>query len=145
MKKIVADSSVIVKWVNKIDELHIEQANKLLSDLESGKVEFIAPEIAKYEVGNSLLKKRMELPMALDALGTFYNLPITYFPQTEELTFMAYRMANEARSKGYSKVTFYDTAFTALAKQEDAILVTDNPKHQAKMQGVKVMPLGKYK
>ena len=42
-------------------------------------------------------------------------------------------------------MTYYDASFIALAKQEDAILVTDNPKHQTKISGVKVVPLGEYK
>ncbi|MBI2010353.1 MAG: type II toxin-antitoxin system VapC family toxin [Candidatus Chisholmbacteria bacterium] len=142
--KIVVDSSVIVKWVNRIDEFHLEQADSLLSDLESGKIDIITPEIARYEVGNSLLKKRLELPLALDSLTTVYNLPITVFPQTQKLAFETYRMAHEAKTNGFKKVTYYDAAFAALARQEEAILVTDNPKHQAKISGVRVVPLETY-
>lgn len=145
MKKIVVDSSVLVKWVNRIDERHLEQADSILSDFESGKIEIIAPEMSRYEVGNSLLKKKLEISLALDALVTFYSLPITFFPQTEKLSVEAYREASEARSKGYEKITYYDTTFTALAKQENAILVTDNPKHQAKIEGVNVVSLEDYK
>ena len=144
MRKIVVDSSVIVKWVNRIDELYLDQADSLLADLESERAEIVAPELARYEVGNSVLKKKLELSMALDTLATFYSLPITYFPQTEQLAIEAYRMAQDAWSGGHAKVTHYDTSFMALAKQEGAILVTDNPKHQTKIPGVKVVPLSDY-
>ena len=124
--------------------MHLEQADDLLAQLEQGKVDIIAPELARYEVGNSLLKKNLELPFALDSLATVYSLPITFFPETQELAFEAFRMASEAKEKGFKNVTYYDASFTALAKQEDATLVTDNPKHQARIQDVKVLPLSRY-
>ena len=42
-------------------------------------------------------------------------------------------------------ITYYDASFMALAKQEKATLVTDNPKHQRKIQGIKVIALKNYR
>jgi predicted nucleic acid-binding protein len=41
-------------------------------------------------------------------------------------------------------MTYYDASFVALARIENAVLVTDNPKHQAKQLAVKVISLKDY-
>ena len=139
MQKLVVDSSVIVKWLNTKNEINIEQADKILKDGQVGKITLIAPGLSRYEIGNALLNKNLILPQAFDALGTSYNLPVTFVPETKELAFDTYRMSQE------SKITYYDASFIALAKQTSATLVTDNPKHQAKVKGVNVVALKDYK
>lgn len=138
MKPIVVDSSVSVKWINQIDEKFLEQADELLADAQAGSVNLIAPELSKYEIGNTLLKKRLDLPKALESLGTIYQLPVTFVPETEELANQTYQIAQEG------SITYYDASFVALAKREKATLVTDNPKHQAKQLDVQVIPLKDY-
>lgn len=60
--KLVIDSSVIVKWLNTTDEGNLEKADKILADALQRKVELLAPELAKYEVGNVLLiRKKLSL------------------------------------------------------------------------------------
>lgn len=51
---------------------------------------------------------------------------------------LAYQLAGEA------EVTYYDASFMALAKQYDALLVTDNFKHQGKLPGIRVLALKDY-
>lgn len=58
MQKVVPDSSVIVKWLNQTDEKYLEQSDKVLLDATQGKSALIAPELVKYEVGNTLLKSK---------------------------------------------------------------------------------------
>jgi|SRR3989344_725183 len=146
MTKIVPDSSVVVKWVSKDDELDLDKADKLLNDVREGKIVLIAPELAKYEVGNALVKKGISEAQAFQSLGTVYSLPVQFVPETEELADETYQMANKVRSaEGSPRFTYYDASFAALAKQEKAILVTANPKHQIKVAGVKVVSLGNYK
>lgn len=145
MVKIVPDSSVIVKWVNNQNESGVAQADKLLSDVQAGRVELIAPELAKYEIGNALLKKGLGEVQAFQSLGTVYSLPVQFVPETEELAGMTYQMASKVRlTEEPPKFTYYDASFAALAKQEEAVLVTANPKHQVKIIGVKVVPLESY-
>lgn len=144
MTRIVPDSSVIVKWVSKDNELNLDEADKLLLDVQDGKVELVAPELAKYEVGNALVKKGLTQSQAFQSLGTIYSLPVAFVPETEKLANEAYQMASQARLSGATTFTYYDACFTALAKQEDAILVTANPKHQTKVVGVIVVTLGNY-
>lgn len=138
MKPVVVDSSVTVKWINQIDEELLDQADDLLSDAQSGSINLLAPELSKYEIGNALLNKKLDLPRAYQSLGTVYQLPITFVPETEKLANETYRIAHQG------SITYYDASFVALAKRENAVLVTDNPKHQARKLDVKVIPLKEY-
>lgn len=138
MKPIVVDSSVTVKWINQIDEGLLDKADKLLSDAQAGSVNLLAPELSKYEIGNALLNKKLNLPMAYESLGTVYQLPVTFMPESEELAKQTYKVALQDR------ITYYDASFIALAQQESATLVTENIKHQGKSQGVKVISLRDY-
>src|SRR3989344_6529929 len=138
MKPVVVDSSVTVKWINQIDEELLGQADKLLSDAQAGSVSLLAPELSKYEIGNALLKKRLNLRMAYESLGTVYQLPLTFIAETEDLAKQTYKIASQ------NGITYYDASFIALAQQENAALVTENIKHQGKSDEVKVTPLKEY-
>lgn len=138
MKAVVVDSSVTVKWINQIDEELLDKADKLLGDAQAGSVGLIAPELSKYEIGNALLKKKLDLSMAYESLGTVYQLPMTFIPETEELAKQTYKVASQ------NGITYYDASFIALAQQENATLVTENIKHQGKPKGVKIASLRDY-
>lgn len=138
MKQVVVDSSVTVKWINQVDEARLDQADKLLMDAQSGSVSLLAPELSKYEIGNALLRKGLDLSRAYTSLGTVYQLPVTFVPESEELAKQTYKLADQ------TGITYYDASFVALAKQQNAILVTDNPKHQGKVKEISVIPLGNY-
>ena len=145
MKKIVTDTSVIVKWVSSENEPHLAEADQILRDVQSGKVVLSAPELAKYELGNALLKKGFSPSQAYQSLSTIYSLPIQFVPETEELATETYDLAHEVRSASSPSFTYYDAAFAALTRQTNALLVTDNPKHHSKIKGINVIPLEKYK
>jgi len=138
-RRLVLDSSVMIKWLNTVNEFHIENADKILSDALQGSIELLAPELAKYEIGNVLLfRKKLSAKEAQIPLAAFYAYPINFVSQSEKLAKATYRIAQE------SKITYYDASFLALAKQENATLVTDNPKHQGKQTKVKVKSLADY-
>ncbi len=138
-KKIVVDSSVIVKWINTQNEAYTERADKILKDVEQDKVEILTSELAKYEIGNALLKrKQLDLPHAYASLGTIYELPITFVPETEALACSTYQLGKK------HNMTYYDASFLSVAKAYKAPLVTDNIKHQGKQSEVKVIPLARY-
>lgn len=139
MKNVVIDTSVTVKLLNAQQEKYIKQANKVLLDAQKGKISLLAPELSRYEIGNAIWKKKLEIPFAQDTLGTAYNLPVQFVKETYELACQTYEMAVK------SNITYYDASFIALAKQENAVLVTDNIKHQGKALAIKVIPLSKYK
>lgn len=138
--RVVVDSSVILKWLYHEDEKYLDQASLLLSRAVNEKVALHAPELAKYEVGNVLLvAKKLSTNYGEEALETFYSLPIIYANLSGKLSIDTFLIGVQCG------ITFYDAAFIALAKQEDAVLITDNPKHQQKFPGVKVIALKNYK
>ena len=132
------DSSVIVKWVNSVKELLLDKADLLMEKAQDGKVELIASELAKYEVGNALFKKGMSLPQTLSSMSVLYSLPIRFVVEDERLSQSSLEIAYECR------MTYYDAAPIALALRENAGVVTDNFRHQAKANKVRVIALEDY-
>lgn len=137
--KIVVDSSVIVKWFNTKDEENLIDADKLLADALKGDIELLAPELAKYEVGNVLLFSKKLLPKeTIIPFHAFFASPIQFIPQSEELAKETYEIAFNLG------ITYYDASFLSVAKQYNATLVTDNTKHQGKASDIKVVSLKDY-
>ncbi len=137
--RIVVDTSVLIKWINQTKEENIERSNALLESALDNKIKLLVPELIKYELGNVLVKGKNLLPReAIKSFRTAYALPITFIPDSEELATITFGLAYELG------ITYYDASFLALAKQLDAILVTDNIKHQKKDHGVNVVALGEY-
>ncbi len=139
MGAVVIDSSVMVKWLSVKGELDILKARQILKNFQDGKVILLAPELAKYEIGNALLNKGLSVPELFDSLSVFYGILVKFTSETEALAVETYKVAREWG------ITYYDASFVALAKQEKAVLVTANPKHQKMIPGVKVVSLGDYK
>ena len=139
MDTLVVDSSVITKWLNKKNEENLEKADLILEETRRGKVELIAPELAKYEIGNVLCTSKKLVPKEANiSLGTVYSLPITFIGETEDLAKQTFGLAFK------HNITYYDASFMSLAKQYNAILVTDNIKHQGKSSEVKAVSLQNY-
>lgn len=137
--KIIIDSSVILKWLYKENEKYLEQAESVLKDIIEGKIQSLAPDLAKYEVFNVLLKsKKLPYLEAKEAINFILDTPIGFRTLGRELAYDTYQFGLDAG------ITYYDASFIALAKQEKATLVTDNPKHQAKIKEVKVVALKDY-
>lgn len=136
--KLVVDSSVIVKWVNSQDEQFLKQADALISDSRNGKVVLFAPELVKYEVGNALWKKGLSTPQAKASLETIYSSPVEFIKQNESQAMRTMEMALE------TGMTFYDASFVSLAEAMGATLVTDNPKHQKRVRGIKIIEIKDY-
>jgi predicted nucleic acid-binding protein len=135
-KKIIVDTSVIIKWLSSDKEHYLDLANKLLEDALNEKIELIAPELSKYEVGNVLLfSKKLSFQQAVIILEQFYTLPITFISESKELAKDTYNIASDFG------VTYYDASFLSLAKQQRAILITENIKHQGKAKDIVVKSL----
>lgn len=136
---LVVDTSVIIKWLSEDKEKYLEQADRILLDTQRGKVVIIAPELAKYEVGNVLIfGKKLSPQQAALALKQLFALPIKFIVESEELARETYGLAFEFG------VTYYDASFMSLTKEYNAALVTDNPKHQGKSTKIKTIPLADY-
>lgn len=137
-QRIVVDASVMVKWLRSEKEDLLEQADRLLRDFKQGKVELYAPELSKYEVGNVLIKRKLLLDEANASLASYYSLPINFIPESKELAQNTYKFADELN------ITYYDGTYLSLAKDLDAVLITENIKHLGKGKKVKVIPLSQY-
>ncbi len=139
MKKIVVDTSVIVKWFSKDKENLLKQADKILSDLQNNNIEIFVPELTKYELGNVLLKGKGLSPKQIKPiLNQLAEIPLNYVRESTELAQATYFLAHKY------KMTYYDAAFLALAKQRQAVLITENVKHQGKAKTIKVLSLADY-
>lgn len=102
---LVVYTSIIVKWLNQDNEGNIERADKIMKDAEAGKVSIVAPELAKYEVGNVLLLgKHLTTQQASIVLNQFYKIPITYIEDSLINANITFDIANEARITYF----FYD-------------------------------------
>jgi predicted nucleic acid-binding protein len=139
MKKIVVDSSVIIKWLNRSNEDHIEKADAILEDVHVGKALLLAPELAKHEVGKTLLySKKLTQTESKMPLAALFELPIQYVSQTPELLKDTYAIA-----EAYG-LTFNESAYLALAEQKGAVYITDINSKKTKPDGVKMVFLKDY-
>lgn len=137
---LIIDSSVIIKWLNSDHEENLDFADNILVDAQNDKVELVTPELAKYEVGNVLLfGKNLSPKQARIILIKFYDLPLSFISESEELAKETFELAFNL------KITYYDAAFLSLAKKYETTLVTDNVKHQGRTSEIKVIPLSQYK
>lgn len=136
MQQFVVDTSIIIKWLSNHHEDNIEAANILLDNALEAKIELLAPELAKYEVGNVLLSgKKLSSRQGITVLAQFYTLPITFIAESEDLSSDSFTFASTLG------ITYYDASFLSVAKRYDATLITDNIKHQGKTQDIKVISL----
>ncbi len=62
MKKIVVDTSVLVKWLNHNDEPFVDHADALLRDAYERKVILFAPELAKYRDRKGIACRQEAIP-----------------------------------------------------------------------------------
>lgn len=132
--KIVLDTSVAVKWFTK--EVNSSVTKRYLEGLRQGKYQIVLPELAKYELGNAILKgKNFSFYKARKIFSTFYSLPLIFVKENENQSLLTYKTAQKLN------ITYYDASFLALAKLQKATLITANPKHQKKISGIKIQTL----
>lgn len=138
---LVIDSSIAFKWLVTKNEVNVKEADKILQDFISGKVKIIMPEIAKYEIGNALLRKGMDIDYMKIALNGFYALPLEFKNETAEFCKTTIEIAAKYN------LSYYDASFITQAKLQKADLITENIKHQGKYKGtdIKVISLKDYK
>ena len=139
MKKIVLESSVILKWLNQKHEDHIEQADRILKDRHDGKVVLLAPEVVKYEIGQILLSgKKFTQTESKIPLTLLFDLPIEFIPQSLELARRSYVIASAY------EIDINEATYIALAEQKGAVLVTEKIRKNLSDLGVKMVELKNY-
>lgn len=123
MNPIIVDSSVAIKWY--VTEEHSEEARRLLTDYQSGALDFLAPDLIYAEVGSIVWKKQTlrGLPMsdAEAVLAAFHALPMTITPSAD-LFQDAYQIAIVTGR------TVYDCLYLALSVRENCRFVTADEK-----------------
>jgi predicted nucleic acid-binding protein len=127
MSDLVADSSVVVKWV--MPETDSDRALRLLTDLSRRGERVIVLDLAFVEVGNAIWKRcHRGLATAEEAEGmldVLERLPLAIEPARPHL-----RRASEI-ARTYDR-SLYDALFIALADELGLPGVTaDGPLHQA--------------
>ena len=121
--KIVVDTSVLIKWIKTKDEELVNEARRLLTEIERRPLEVHVPALLVYEVGNILLLKTdLESAGLNDAISNLETLPFAVAPPATPLLRRAARLGKEFN------LTFYDASFLALAVELDCPFVTaDRP------------------
>lgn len=137
-KAFVVDASVMVKWIRTEREASLEQAEKLLKDLQENTVMLYAPELAKYEIGNALVKRKLTPEQAHKSLEVLYSIPVCFIPETAAFATMTYKLANELG------ITHYDAAYLTLGKEFKCTVITENIKHLGRAKAISVMSLANY-
>lgn len=136
---LVIDSSVALKWLHKTNENYLTQADLIIKKAQKNGTTLVMPELARYEIGNALLYKNLELSILLRLIERFYVLPIQFIPEDIHLSQLTIEIAYK------NKITYYDASFIALAVKLKTTLITDNPKHQKKkIKNLKVIILKDY-
>ena len=91
----VIDSSVALKWLHKMNENYLDQADSIMNKAQESRVTLVMPELAKYEIGNALLYKNLELPISLRLIERFYVLPIQFMPEDITLAQITIKIAHK--------------------------------------------------
>ena len=133
---LVIDSSVALKWLHKMNENYLTQADSIMKKAQENGITLVMPELAKYEIGNALLYKKLKRPILLSLIKQFYILPIKFIQEDLTLAKITIKIAHKY------KITYYDASFMALAANLKVTLVTNNPKHHKKnIENIKVVEL----
>ena len=120
MKRIVIDSSVVLKWY-LADEEYSQKALSLLDKYVSNELDILAPSLLEYEVINGLMiakkRGRIQEKKVLTAIDGFISLELKlknlflYYPKVIHYCKVYDRSA-------------YDASYLALANEEGISLVT---------------------
>lgn len=119
---LVVDTSVALKWLKPQGELRVEAAAELLDRHQAGSVTLHAPSHLLLEVMNALWSHRASAAQIARALRLLRQLHIVFVEPDDALLERAARLAVEHR------ITAYDAAFAALARELECELVTDDKK-----------------
>lgn len=113
---VVPDASVILMWVLKMDEDHVEKALALLSSWVAGETAIVLPSLWVYEVGNIVGRKNAEKAGEIMALLLDYRFP-------EARTDAGHLLTSLDLMRRHA-VTFYDASYHAVALKAGGTFVT---------------------
>ncbi|OGK23560.1 hypothetical protein A2954_02490 [Candidatus Roizmanbacteria bacterium RIFCSPLOWO2_01_FULL_37_12] len=136
MKKVILDSSVIIKWFKSEKEQKIKEATNYLDDFTNGKIQIYLTIITSLELLNSALYD-LSLPQETWLLNIqkFYQLDIPALPIDDKIAHQIYSFG-----KKYN-ISAYDAAFVVLAKNYGCNFITADQKLVTKVNLPFVKPL----
>ncbi len=123
MRKIILDSSVIIKWFKADKEEKIKEATDYLSSFTSGKIQIYIPTIAVYELLNTaqfdvtLPEKQWKLNFK-----KFFELKLKVITIDEKISQTIYEFGKK------NNVSAYDASYVALAKSLRIDFITADQK-----------------
>ena len=115
---VVADASVILKWVlEREDEPGHDQAMRLQEALLAEEIEIRVPTLWRYEVGNVLGMKKPKIATELMSALLAYEF--------DEVSLSTdYALEVLAHMRDVPGVTFYDSAYHVLALRTNGVYLT---------------------
>ncbi|MBI2849405.1 MAG: type II toxin-antitoxin system VapC family toxin [Chloroflexi bacterium] len=138
-RPLVLDASALVKWYSAVGEGGVVEAVGLMERHGYGELLVTVPELAYYEVANSLVHKtRLSLETVQTAVGDMFRLGLQAVAMDDELMAESVRLARDLH------VTVYDAAYIAVARKYACPLVTANPRHQGRDVGCRVIPIEEW-
>lgn len=122
--KFVADASVLLKWATYETE-DLEQSLMFENDVKKGKIDILVPIHCFPEICNMLGRDRRNI--AISFLSYLMNSDITERGLTLNIAAITFDLM-----KKYSKISFYDAFYHALAIYENGIFITADKKYYDK-------------
>ncbi len=119
MTDVLCDTSVVLKWFHSAGESEVEQARAILDAHTAGTLNASVPDLTTYELGN----------VAARALGLQAERVIGVLDRLELICGEGLRLSPRARKDAAElavahRLTFYDAAYWALARERGIVLVT---------------------
>lgn len=133
-KLLIIDASVILKWILLEQEDHKEKALLLRKDFLENKVSLGIPTMALYEIMNILAIKMPNI--AVSFLSQLMALQMTEFRLTLDVTATAIEIM-----KKFKKISFYDSAYHAIALNNNGIFITSDKQYYQKTKSLKHIEL----
>lgn len=122
MNRIVADSSVIVKFF--VNEVYSDKALNIRDSFIEGKLDLLEPSLLKYEVTNAVKysKNKFSLQEVKNIAKALENYDFKFFDLNESLSDKAIELSFKHH------LTFYDAIYVALAETKNSSLYTADEK-----------------
>ncbi len=123
--KLVLDLSVLIKWFALEDD-DLDAARLIESDFRAGKYEILMPIFYIWEL-NNYLSRNFDSMTATSFYSHFKSYSFTNFDLNLKISKIAFKITEK-----FSKISFYDASYHALAISEHATFVTCDKKYYEK-------------
>ncbi len=123
--KLVLDLSVLIKWF-ALEDSDLDLALSIEADFLAGKYQILMPLFYTWEL-NNYLSRNFDSETAASFYSHFKSYKFHYYDLNLKTTKLAFEMIEK-----FSKISFYDASYHALAISENATFVTCDKKYYEK-------------